>query len=192
MNKIELAVADIKTKLSKIKEVFAVILYGSVARGDYSLRHSDIDVLIILEEKKAKLKADKAIAEISIANRVKIHPEYQTKNISQEDQTLLCKMLEEGKILFCRGLWFMNMKQLGLDTFRLYRFDTLNANKINRVILSRALHGRNKDYKGLIDDISIIDSGKGGLLVKKDSFKDVEDLLNKLNIKYKIKKTVYG
>ncbi len=192
MNKIEEAIKDIKKRLSHIKEVFAVILYGSVSRGDYSIRHSDIDILIILEDIQAKNKVESIINDINIQHRIKIHPEYQTREIKHEDQTLLCKMFEEGKLLFSRGFWFIDKEQLGLKAFRLYRFDTKEISKVNRVILSRALHGRNKKYKGLIDDISIIDSGKGGLMIRKDRFKDIEGLLSRLNIKYKVKKTVYG
>ena len=192
MNKIEDAVVAVKKRLFKVKKVFAVILYGSVARGDYSIRHSDIDILIILEDIKIKNKVDSIVNDINIKYRVKIHLEYQIKEVKYEDQTLLCKMFEEGKILFSKGFWFIGKEKLGLKTFRLYKFDTIGTNKVNRVILSRALHGRNKEYKGIIDDICVIDAGKGSLLVRKDKFKDIEGLFERLNVRYKIKKTVYG
>ncbi len=191
MNKVEKTVIEIKKRLLKVKEIAAVILYGSVARGDYSIRHSDIDILIILEYAKAESGINKIIEDINIKHRVKIHPEYQTKEIKQEDQTLLCKMFEEGKILFSKGFWFIDKKQLGLGAIRLYRFDTSPIDKISRVMFSRALHGR-KGYKGLIDGVSILDSGKGGLLVKKNMFKEIEQVFERFNIKYKIVKTVYG
>lgn len=191
MNKVEEAVVEIKKRLLRVKEVFAVILYGSVARGDYSIRHSDIDILIVLEDTKAKNKINKIIDDINIKCRTKIHPEYQTKEIKREDQTLLCKMFEEGRILFSKGFWFMDKKQLGLDAIRLYRFDTSSIDKISRVMFSRALHGR-EGYKGLIDSVSIIDAGKGGLLVKKNMFREIEQIFERFKIKYKVIKTVYG
>lgn len=192
MNKIEEAVVALKKKLYGVKEVFAVILYGSVARGDYSIRHSDIDILVVLDDMKVKNNVDRMINDIDIKYRVNVHPEYQSKDIKHEDRTLLCKMFEEGKIIFSKGFWFMGKDELGLKAFRLYKFDTINVSKVNRVILSRALHGRDKKYKGVIDDISVIYTGKGGLLVRKDKFKDIEALFERLNVKYKIKKTVYG
>ena len=192
MNKIEEAIVELKKKLYNVKEVFAVILYGSTARGDYSIRHSDIDILIILEDIKAKNKIENIIDNMNIKYRVRLHPEYQLLDIKHEDQTLLCKMFEEGKLLFSKGFWFIGKERLGLDAFRLYKFDTTDANKTNRVILSRVLHGRDKRYKGLIDDISVIGIGKGGLLVKKNRFSDIEGLFKRLKIKYKIKKTIYG
>lgn len=188
MNKIEQAVVEIEKKL--YKHVFAVILYGSVARGDYSIRHSDIDILVILDM-KVKKKVNKIINAISVKFRVKIHPEYQSVNIKKKDETLLCKMFEEGKILFSKGFWFMDKSKLGLSAFRLYIFDTSTLDKVNRVMFSRALHGR-EGYEGLIDNISVINSGKGSLLVKKNMFKEIEDVFDRFNVKYKVVRTVYG
>ena len=191
MNKIEKAVIEIKKQLYKNKNIFAVILYGSVSRGDYSIRHSDIDLLVVLNEVKDKSRVDKIINDLYIRHRVKIHPEYQGGDIKNEDQTLLCKMFEEGKILFSKGFWFVSKKQLGLESFRLYNFDTSQIDKISRVMFSRALHGR-EGSNGLIDNISIIDSGKGGLLVRKNMFKEIEMFFDRFKVKYKVIKTVYG
>lgn len=189
MSKIEEALAEIKKRL-RIKGVFAVVLYGSVARGDYSLRHSDIDILVVLSS-DVKGKVDRLVNDINMKYRVKIHPEYQSVVVRNEDQTLLCKMFEEGRVIFSKGFWFMDKKTLGLGAFRLYRFNTSSLDRVSRVMLSRALHGR-KGLNGLIDDINVIDSGKGGLLVRKNMFKDIESFFERFKVKYKIVKTFYG
>lgn len=191
MNKIEEALLETKKNLKKNKNIFAAILFGSVARGDYSLRHSDIDILILLKDLKNKKEIDKIIDNINIKYRVKIHQEYQTSSIEKEDETLLYKMFEEGKVLFSRGIWFMDYNNLGLDTFRLYRFDTTALSKVDRVMFSRALHGR-KGFSGIIDNISVIDSGKGGLLVRKNMFKQIEQVFDRFKVKFKVVKTLYG
>lgn len=190
MNRIEEAVAEIKKILWKDKNIFAVILYGSVARGDYSARHSDIDIFIVLSETGAKDKVDKVINEISLKYRVKVHPEYQSIDVKHEDQTLLCKMFEEGRVLFSRGVCLIGKEGLGLEAFRLYRFDTSLLDKVDRVMFSRALHGRKSE--GMIDGISVIDSGKGGLLVKKNMFKEIEQFFDGFKVKYKVVRTVYS
>lgn len=188
MNRIEKALIGIKG-LSRNKDVFAVILYGSVARGDYSIRHSDIDILVVLSN-KSKDKVDKIINDLNLKYRVKIHPEYQGIDVKQEGQTLLWKMFEEGIVLFSRGIWFIDKNKLGLEAYRLYRFDTSSIGKVSRVMLSRALHGRKGS--GLIDNISVIDSGRGGLLVRKNMFKDIEGFFDRFKVKYKVVKTLYG
>lgn len=101
-------------------------------------------------------------------------------------------MFEEGEVLFSKGLWFLNKENLGLKAFRLYKFETRNINKVKRVILSRALHGREKKSKKIIDKITVIDSGKGGLLVRKDKWKDIENMFHRLGVKFKVKITLYG
>ena len=40
----------------KIKEILVVFVYGSVARGDHSQRHSDLDLFVILKRKKVTEK----------------------------------------------------------------------------------------------------------------------------------------
>jgi len=191
MNKIEEAIESIKKRLPKVKEVFAVILYGSVARKDYSLRHSDIDLFIIMDNIKARKKAERIINDICIKCRVRIHAEYQSSQVRNEDQTLLWKMFEEGNILYSKGLWFMDQKNFGLQAFRLYRYDTAALGKVKRVMMSRALHGR-EGFPGIIDNIDIIDTGKGGLLARKNRFKDIESLFTRFGARYKIIKTLYA
>lgn len=186
MNRIEQAVQEAKKKLAENQKIFAAILYGSVSRGDYSPRHSDIDILIITEG-KAAAQINRILDEINAKYRVRIHPEYQTAKIKPEDQTLLCKMFEEGKILFSRGIWIANAKALGLSAYRLYKFDTSTLAKSKRVMASRALHER-----GMIDNKTIIGSGRGGLLVRKEKFDEIEQFFNKAGIKHKIIKTLYG
>jgi predicted nucleotidyltransferase len=182
MNKIEEAVNEVRIRLQKVKEVFSVVLYGSVSRGDYSIRHSDIDILIISSK-----NVDSIIHDAEGKFRVKIHAEYQKFPVLPEDQTLLCKMFEEGKVLFSRGIMFMDTTSLGLAAYRLYLYDTAMLDKVQRVMMSRALH----TFK-VIDTISVINSGRGGLLVRKDKFTEIEEFFNRFKVKYKVVKTVYG
>ena len=128
----------------------------------------------------------KIIDSINIKFRVNIHAEYQNFPVKGEDQTLLCKMFEEGKVLFSKGLVFIDKKALGLTAFRLYKYDTSSLDKVNRVIMSRALHSY------VIDNISIISSGRGGLLVRKDKFKEIVSFFDRFKAKYKVIKTLYG
>ena len=49
---------SLKKELIKIEEISAVVLFGSYARGDYSLRHSDIDIMIFIDKDKKDLKLE--------------------------------------------------------------------------------------------------------------------------------------
>ena len=54
-------VLKIKRELCKIKKINAAVLFGSFARGDYSARHSDMDIMIFLDEEKKDSKLEETI-----------------------------------------------------------------------------------------------------------------------------------
>lgn len=201
----ESAIEDIKIAFSNFKEVLIVILYGSVARGDFSRRHSDLDLLIIINQKrvdnKLKKKIDKKISSICFRHAVRAHLEFQGTVIRDEDRTLVAKMIEEGNVIYPSGVWFFNNKMMGLKQYILYSFSTKNSEK--RTLFSKTLHGKKswyykgkkkivKEYPGIIDNENIILIGRGGLLVSKEKQKDMEGLFQKFNVDYKVKKIVYG
>jgi len=201
----ESAIDDIKIAFSDFKEVLIVILYGSVARGDFSRRHSDLDLLVVINKKnvddKLKRKIDDKISKICSKYAVRVHLEFQSIVIRDEDRTLTEKMIEEGKVIYSSGVWFFNNKSIGLKQYILYSFSTKNSDK--RTLFSKALHGKKswyykgnkrivKEYPGIIDNETIILTGRGGLLVNKEKKEYIEYTFKKFNIDYKVKKVVYA
>ena len=63
------AIEELKLLFPKIKEILIVILYGSVARGDFSRRHSDLDLLIVLNQKKTRSRVEDKIKKFDEKNR---------------------------------------------------------------------------------------------------------------------------
>ena len=51
MNKFEETISALKGEFTKEKNILVVYLYGSVARGDFSERHSDMDLFIIINRR---------------------------------------------------------------------------------------------------------------------------------------------
>ncbi len=188
-----------------IKEILVVFLYGSVARGDYSLRHSDLDLFIVLKNKlvheKIKEKLDGLILPIGYKEGVKIHPEYQGTEIRSEDRTLVEKMIEEGKIIYSSGIFTFDYEQVGLQQYLIYDFSLKNA--VNPTMFSKVLHGRKswywkreekviREYPGIIDQKGILELGKGVLMVIKSRDKDLKQILERFQVEYKLKKIVYA
>lgn len=189
----------------KIKEVLVVFLYGSVARGDFSLRHSDLDLFVVLKKKKINDKIKEKINSLIIPaeNRegVRIHIEYQSLEIRHEDQSLVRKMIEEGKIIYSTGVFSFGAELVGLKTYAIYDFSLKEAK--NKTMFSKTLHGRKswyfknkkkilKEYKGIIDGQKIIELGKGTLMVQKDKEKDLKQVFDNFNVEYHLKKIIYG
>ncbi len=188
-----------------ITEILIVFLYGSVSRGDFSLRHSDLDLFIILRNKlvseEIKEKLDGLILPIGYKEGVKIHPEYQGVEIAYEDRTLVQKMIEEGKIIYSTGIFTFDYKQVGLQQFIIFTFSLKNA--VNPTMFSKVLHGRKswyrkgkekviKEYPGIIDSKEIIELGKGAIMVLKSREKDVKHIFEQFKVEYKLIKIVYA
>jgi len=193
------AIEDIKAAFSEFNEVLAVILYGSVARGDFSRRHSDLDLFVIVKkvDNKIKKRIEGRISSICLKHAVRAHLEFQNEIITDEDQSMLRKMIEEGKVIYSSGILIFDNKQLGLKQFIVYSFSTKNS------LFSKALHGKKawyfnkgkkivKEYPGIIDNSAIISAGKGGLLVSKVRQADIEGMFERFKVEHKIKKIVYA
>ncbi len=206
MNKYELTLKElVESTFPKIKEILVVFLYGSVSRGDFSLRHSDLDLFIVLKKKKInelmKEKYDEIIIPKGYKYGVKVHPEYQSIEITYEDQTLVQKMIEEGKIIYSTGVFSFNHQLIGLKQYIIYDFSLKDAK--NKTMFSKVLHGRKswyfknkekvvKEYKGLIDKKNIIELGKGTLMVSKEKQKDLVHIFENFGVKYEFKRLVYA
>ncbi|MBU0629194.1 MAG: nucleotidyltransferase domain-containing protein [Nanoarchaeota archaeon] len=201
----ESAISDVKQAFSEFKGVLAVILFGSVARGDFSRRHSDLDLFVVIGKKKVddklKKRIDECISSICLKHAVRSHLEFQGLDIKSEDRTLLEKMIEEGKVIYSSGVFVFDNNMIGLKQYILYSFSSKDSAK--KTLFSKALHGKRswyykkgkkivKEYSGIIDSSSVISVGKGGLLVSKDRKEAIESMFSSFGVKFKIVKIVYG
>ena len=203
MNKFEFTLSELKGTFDGNKDIITVYLYGSVARGDYSLRHSDLDLFIIVKKltKKIKRIIDSKIIPIGLKHGVKIHAEFQGARIKKDDQSLFRKIIEEGKIIYSSGTFNFSYEQLGLKQYVIYSFSLKNS--MRKTLFSKVLHGRKawyykgkkkiiKEYAGIANNNEIILLGKGYLMVRKDMQKDIEILFKRFNVEYSTKRIVYG
>ncbi|MBU2637385.1 MAG: nucleotidyltransferase domain-containing protein [Nanoarchaeota archaeon] len=205
MNGENKAVDAFVNEMPAFKDISAVFLYGSLARGDYSKRHSDIDLLVLASKKKMpfllKQKIEMITSRLNAEYKVRLHPEYQGLVMGKQDKSLMRKMMEEGKLVYSSGLLALGNEALGLRAFYLFEFHV--GLRLMQVRLSQILHGRKswyyyggkkvvKSYPGLIDGKDIINMGNGRILVSRQKRKDIERIFGNLGIEYAIKKIVYS
>jgi len=205
MSNEEEAVNAFVNEMPFFKDISAVFLYGSFARGDYSNRHSDIDLLILSCKRKVpallKEKVERAASRINAEYKVRLHPEYQGLLIGKQDRTLMRKIMEEGELLYSSGMLLLGADSFGLKAFYLFEFHV--GLRLMQVRLSQILHGRKswyyhngrkvvKSYPGLIDDKDVISIGNGRILVSREKRKSIERIFDNFGIEYKIKKIVYS
>jgi uncharacterized protein len=106
----KLTLKELKERLVKAlgEKLDSLVLYGSVARGDYG-RESDIDILIILEDKKLEDMASDIRYDIDVKNGTVttfflcMRPEIE--KIIQQGFPFITNVLKEGKVIYDNGTW---------------------------------------------------------------------------------------
>jgi len=90
------------------KNIRNLILFGSVARGDFTER-SDIDILVIYSRKKPKDAVVKRAEELIDEYDVDIVPVYlsitDVRNRKRDADRFIMKVLEEGEMLYGDSEW---------------------------------------------------------------------------------------
>jgi len=190
-------ISALKKELPRLEEINAVVLFGSLARGDYSIRHSDIDLLIFIgKEKPDPLLEEKIrtkIIKLSLGKELAPHVLFQYK-ILEEDQSLLRTIAKEGKVIFVRKAIVISWDLLGLKEYLLIKFDTAGKNPVVKNKLQRLLYGytiKGKKYNGLVDGEQVISAGKGAVLAAQELAKKIIILSNQIGIQVKQKGKFY-
>lgn len=136
----------------KLKELTSIILYGSLARGDFSKRHSNIDIYLLFNRTLEKI--NKKIEEIAF----NLYKEYgfriepmiiNIKNLKKESLSFHRKVFSEGKVLYSSGIFFVNAGLLGLRQKIIYKYN-LPIENAKKVSICRQLIGYSYKYKGRI------------------------------------------
>lgn len=180
----------LKKELSKVKEINATVLFGSFARGDYSVRHSDLDVMIFIDEnemdKNLEEKIRQKIINLSLGKELVVHTIFQYKKLDEEDKSLMLTIANEGQVLFAKKTIIISNNILGLKSYFLIKFDTAKVEPVIKNKLQRFLYGyiiKGKRYEGIVDGEKVLNAGKGAIIVPEDMLKKVLFFVQNLGIK---------
>lgn len=187
MNKI---LKQIVRDLSKVTDVLGIILYGSFARGEATSR-SDIDLLILVTDKKAAIKIENAIIKLEKDIDRAIQPTIRV--VSQLDKTdsgLIQNIFQEGKVLYLRepidvsSSLILEKKPYSIYTFRI---DNLSQNK--KAIFNNDLYHRTKgryNYEGLLKQFGGEKLSSGCILVPHNKTQLLEKFFRKFKVKFAV------
>ena len=181
---------SLKKELIKIEEISAVVLFGSYARGDYSLRHSDIDIMIFIDKDKKNLKLEekirKIIIKLSLDKDLSVHALFQYKKIEEEDRSIMLTIANEGKVLFAKKTLVISDNILGLKGYLLIKFDTAGVKPVIKNKLQRFLYGytiKGKRYKGIVNGETILNAGKGAIIVPEETSSKILHFSQSIGVK---------
>ncbi len=180
----------LKKELILLQEVNALVLFGSFARGDFSVRHSDIDLMFFLDNIKKSPTLEerirKKVIELTLRTTLNIHTIFQYRDVKDEDQSLMRTISKEGKVLFSRKTLIISDALMGLKEYSLLKFDSKGVPAVDKNKLQRFLHGytmKGKKYKGIVDGERVIGAGKGAVLVHQDIVENVILFAQEIGIK---------
>ncbi len=95
MQKIKQKLAELVSKVKKDKEILAVMIFGSFARGE---KFEDVDICLVMGKNYGLAKAGKMRTELSsLSDKFDVHI------FQQMPLYIRARILKEGKIIFYRN-----------------------------------------------------------------------------------------
>lgn len=124
-----------------------IVLFGSYARGDYSVRHSDIDLYILINgiknnnfERELWRKLNK------ISTQIQIHLNFEYNELLKEGSLLRYNILKEGKILYEKNKTLFLKKDFDLEEIYLIQMDLSNLKANQKSNFKRTMTTKYKNY----------------------------------------------
>lgn len=178
----------IAKELSKIEDVKAVVLYGSLARGEFTSR-SDIDLLILIADIKSQKEVqDKVITLESEIGR-NIQPTIRTiVELQKTDTGLLQNVFREGKILYLREPFDIPSNiLLKQKPYLIYSFQISNLTQKDKARFNRKLYEQTKKgykYKGLLQKIGGQRLSSACIMIPYKQKETIEKFFKKYKVKF--------
>ncbi len=190
-----LVIKKLAEEFSKLPNLEAIILFGSLAR-DSADQRSDIDLLLIFSHPKPESFLQQVT---HIIKEVNPHREVRPvlTNLQDYDKDFLQNILREGKTLY--GKVVVSPDALGLKPYRIFSYSLIATTPKEKQAIHRLIYGykvktikKEKTYlsikEGMADrkDVKIL--GRGVIAVPEEEANSLEEALKRFNIHYTITK----
>jgi len=172
-----------------LKGLDAIVLFGSVARGE-SRRGSDIDLLLLYENDEDALEAEDKTAKIA-AETPNITVSVINKGYREfaENPHFAFEVLRDGLVLYKRlGKTPLKTQLFPLRLFYIYVFNLEKHSRSEKNRITVALYGRRKGkyvYKGLVESLNGYKLGRGAIMIPVENFRKIEEFFALNRITYK-------
>jgi len=178
----------IAKELSKIEDVKAIFLYGSLARGEFTSR-SDIDLFILTTKDKTQIEIRDKVIELEPEIGRNIQPTIRTKaELQKTDTGLLQNIFQEGKILYLREPYDIpSAILLQQKPYLIYSFQISSLPQKDKVRFNRQLYEQTKKeykYKGLLQEIGGQKLSAGCVMMPYEQKDKIEKFFKKFKVKF--------
>lgn len=176
-------------ELSKIDDIRAIILFGSFARKEATLR-SDIDLFILTTDNKTIKEVQEKIIEIESDIGRNIQPTVRTiKQLQKTDTGLLQNIFQEGKALYLKEpIEIPSALLLEQKPYLIYSFHITDLHQKDKAKFNNSFYGRIKnkyEYKGFLKKIGGQKLSSGCVMVSHTQKSEIEKFFKKFKVKSK-------
>jgi len=178
----------IAKELSRIEDVKAVILYGSLARGEFTSR-SDIDLFILTTDDNTQKEVEDKVIELESEIGRNIQPTIRTiTELQKTDTGLLQNIFQEGKILYLKEPSDIpSAILLQQKPFLIYSFQISSLPQKDKARFNRQLYEQTKKdykYKGLLQEIGGQKLSSGCIMIPHMQKETIEKFFRKFKVKF--------
>ena len=178
----------IAKELSRIEDVKAVILYGSLARGEFTSR-SDIDLFILTTDDKTQREVEDKVIKLESEIGRNIQPTIRTiDELQKTDTGLLQNIFQEGKILYLKEPSDIpSAILLQQKPFLIYSFQISSLPQKDKVRFNRQLYEQTKKdykYKGILHEIGGQRLSSGCIMIPHMQKETIEKFFKKFKVKF--------
>lgn len=114
---------EIVNAASKIQGVTGILLFGSLARGDYD-KYSDYDLLVLFENKTSMWQSWDELFQTVGDLKLNLHVIPETlEELKAANSVFLNELFKHGKVLFARSPLEVFLQPVKLDSFYLISYN---------------------------------------------------------------------
>lgn len=180
--------------LAQIPSVAAVVLFGSVARGEADSR-SDVDILVVFDTEEDREENDERL--LDVLKRYRDLPLALTKKTAEEvsrDPDFFYRVFQEGYVLYKRpGTDVLPAAVTGEKYETVYTYELRDLTQEEKAKFNSALFTREKGeyrYPGILERVSGERLGPGVIKVPANAEEKIDELMEGHGVGYEKERVI--
>jgi predicted nucleotidyltransferase len=168
---------------SKIQGVIGILLFGSLARGDYD-EYSDYDLLVLFEDKTLMWRSWDELFQAVSDLKLNLHVIPETlEELKTANPVFLNELFKHGKVLFARLPLEVFLQPLKLESFCLISYDMSGLSYRDKMKVIYSLY--RKGGVGAVATMGGIKLSDGCVLIPNSASDEITAILNSFDVETK-------
>lgn len=182
------------SKIRSLPGLEHVIIYGSVARGEYD-EDSDIDALVLFADEKSRKENEEKVREAAaqVRGKLPVLPSVYARDALKEgDPEFFRGVFKDGIIVFSEKIQEIPVKEalsakpFVIFTYSVKHLDTAEKTKFSHALLGRSTRAGGKEYEygGVLDKVKGKFLGKGVVIAKQAAAQELREFFKGHEVEY--------